>query len=587
MFCLNVYQKVVAKKPAPKVKEDSSSEDESSDEELAPVKNQPAKSSSSEDGSSSDEDEEEPAPVKKPPTTFEKAKAHTSSSEDESSSDEEEAPAPVKKQPTTLEKQQPTTLEKAKAETSSSEDESSSDEEEAPAPVKKQPTTLEKAKAETSSSEDESSSDEEEAPAPVKKQPTTLEKAKAETSSSEDEDEEPAPEKKPPTTLKKAEAESSSSGDESSSDDEPALPKKQPEVVKPAVKDSSSSEDDSDSDEESEDEKSKLLPYVQESDDETPPKKKSKVSSTKTSKQESSIEESDGEESEDEKVTPKKKDSDVKMLEAEQKSNAKQSKTPATQTQGGSKTLFVKNLSYAIERSQVENFFKEAGEVVDVRLAYENDRFRGFGHVEFASGEAAQKALELHGKQLLGRDVWLDFANEKRGSSTTPRSSNPGSNYQTARKGEGSQSKTIYVKGFDTSLGERETRDALREHFSSCGKITRIAVPNDRETGVVRGMAYIDFESGFDKALELNGSEFGGRYIVVNEAAPRADNSGDRPVSSGRNQGGRNSNRWNRGGRDSNGRNQGGRNQGRGRTPNKPSLFPASQAKKITFDDDE
>lgn len=41
-----------------------------------------------------------------------------------------------------------------------------------------------------------------------------------------------------------------------------------------------------------------------------------------------------------------------------------------------------------------ENFFKSAGEVVDVRFATgQDDSFRGFGHVEFATAEAAQKVL--------------------------------------------------------------------------------------------------------------------------------------------------------------------------------------------------
>ena len=39
-----------------------------------------------------------------------------------------------------------------------------------------------------------------------------------------------------------------------------------------------------------------------------------------------------------------------------------------------------------------ENFFKSAGEVVDVRFAMGQDNsFRGFGHVEFATAEAAAK----------------------------------------------------------------------------------------------------------------------------------------------------------------------------------------------------
>lgn len=44
-----------------------------------------------------------------------------------------------------------------------------------------------------------------------------------------------------------------------------------------------------------------------------------------------------------------------------------------------------------------ENFFKEAGEVVDVRFSTSRDdgSFRGFGHVEFASAEEAQKVRLL------------------------------------------------------------------------------------------------------------------------------------------------------------------------------------------------
>lgn len=38
-----------------------------------------------------------------------------------------------------------------------------------------------------------------------------------------------------------------------------------------------------------------------------------------------------------------------------------------------------------------EGFFKDAGEVVDVRFATDDTgKFKGFGHVEFATAEAAQ-----------------------------------------------------------------------------------------------------------------------------------------------------------------------------------------------------
>lgn len=37
-----------------------------------------------------------------------------------------------------------------------------------------------------------------------------------------------------------------------------------------------------------------------------------------------------------------------------------------------------------------ENFFKECGEIVDVRLHRDNEgRLKGYGHIEFATAEAA------------------------------------------------------------------------------------------------------------------------------------------------------------------------------------------------------
>ncbi|XP_013708070.1 nucleolin 2 isoform X6 [Brassica napus] len=456
-------------------------------------------------------------------------------------------------------------------------------------------------KVETSSS----SSDSEEE---VKIKKVTAKKplSKKDDSSSEDSssDEEAVTVKKKPAILKKAKAESSSSEDNSSSSDEESVPaKKQPTVVKsvkPAAKDSSSSEDESDedSDEESEDEKkkepaTKKLPAAaktksesseedsddEESDDEKPPTKKAKVSPTKTSKQESSSGESSEEESEDEKVTPKKKDTDVEMAEAEQKSEAKQVKTqttqrPTTQARGGSTTLFAGNLPFQIEKSDIEDFFKEVGGIVDVRFASDSDgRLKGYGHFEFASVEAAQKALNLNGKQLLGRTIRLSDANAK----PAPRSSNADGNFQSNRKGEGSQVKTIFVSRFDKSVAESDMRCALRGHFSDCGEITRISLPCDQETGATRGMAYLDLkeEDGFNKALGLNGSELGGWKILVLEGKPRGwnsdgNNSGDRFTAT-------------RPGRGRPGRVPPGR--GRPGRPSKPSILASAEGKKIVFDD--
>ncbi|XP_013583244.1 PREDICTED: nucleolin 2-like [Brassica oleracea var. oleracea] len=105
-----------------------------------------------------------------------------------------------------------------------------------------------------------------------------------------------------------------------------------------------------------------------------------------------------------------KKDTDVEMAEAKQKSNAKQTQTnetPSTQARGGSNQLFAGNLSSKTKKSDLEKFFKGVGgEIKVVRLA------RGYAHVEFASVEAVQKALKLNGKPLLGRKIKLDDFNK-------------------------------------------------------------------------------------------------------------------------------------------------------------------------------
>ncbi|KAJ6743994.1 hypothetical protein OIU79_030328, partial [Salix purpurea] len=164
-------------------------------------------------------------------------------------------------------------------------------------------------------------------------------------------------------------------------------------------------------------------------------------------------------------------------------SSAAETKPKATAQKESSseETLFVGNLSFQVERADVENFFKEAGEVADVRFALDADqRFKGFGHVEFTTAEAAQKALNFNGKSLLGREVRLDLARERgERSSNTPYSKDNNS-YQ---KGGGGQSQTIFVKGFDKFGGEDEIRSSLQEHFGSCGEIKRISIPTDYETG--------------------------------------------------------------------------------------------------------
>jgi RNA recognition motif-containing protein len=66
------------------------------------------------------------------------------------------------------------------------------------------------------------------------------------------------------------------------------------------------------------------------------------------------------------------------------------------------------------------------------------------------------------------------------------------------------------------------TSDELREAFEQFGTVTRAHVVTDRESGRSRGFGFVEMDDGADAAIEaMNGSEFNGRTLTVNEARPR------------------------------------------------------------------
>lgn len=80
-------------------------------------------------------------------------------------------------------------------------------------------------------------------------------------------------------------------------------------------------------------------------------------------------------------------------------------------------------------------------------------------------------------------------------------------------------SKSIYVGNLPWS----STEDEVRDLFSQFGEVTSVKLINDRETGRPRGFGFVEMDDADAlKAIEaLEGTEFGGRSLRVNEARPR------------------------------------------------------------------
>ena len=69
--------------------------------------------------------------------------------------------------------------------------------------------------------------------------------------------------------------------------------------------------------------------------------------------------------------------------------------------------------------------------------------------------------------------------------------------------------------------------DSWRELFSQHGNVASAQVVSDRETGRSRGFGFVEMGDGGEAAINaLNGTDFQGRSLTVNEARPRESGGG-------------------------------------------------------------
>ncbi|BAW97574.1 RNA-binding protein [[Synechococcus] sp. NIES-970] len=86
------------------------------------------------------------------------------------------------------------------------------------------------------------------------------------------------------------------------------------------------------------------------------------------------------------------------------------------------------------------------------------------------------------------------------------------------------------------NLSYQVTDEDLKETFAEYGKVNRVQVPTDRETGRPRGFAFVEMSTEDEEtaAIEaLDGAEWMGRDLKVNKAKPREDRRSSAPRSGG------------------------------------------------------
>jgi len=188
------------------------------------------------------------------------------------------------------------------------------------------------------------------------------------------------------------------------------------------------------------------------------------------------------------------------------------------------KTVYVGNLPFSVTKDQILNLFTAAGiKVIAVAMPLNPDmidevtgkqKSKGFAFVDVESEEMIEAAVEaLHQVELDGRTMRVNKLLPK--EEIAKRQSKNDRNYTTDGK------KKLYVG----NLKFEATVDEIDALFSEYGDVSDTYLP--MRDGNPRGFCFVTMDTeGADKAMtELDGANFQGRDLVVNEPLKKGEKS--------------------------------------------------------------
>ena len=79
--------------------------------------------------------------------------------------------------------------------------------------------------------------------------------------------------------------------------------------------------------------------------------------------------------------------------------------------------------------------------------------------------------------------------------------------------------KKLYVG----NLNFKTTEDEVRSLFAAYGEVQSVNMIMDRDTGRPRGFCFVEMENADAAIAELNGKDYSGRALTVNEARAREE----------------------------------------------------------------
>ena len=174
--------------------------------------------------------------------------------------------------------------------------------------------------------------------------------------------------------------------------------------------------------------------------------------------------------------------------------------------------LYVGNISFDENKTNLRKLFETYGEVTDVFLPLnrETKEGRGFGFVSMKDRAAADKAIqELNESSFGERTIYVNVAGEQKAGGT-PRTKRP---------------KPDKVKLYIGNLSFDLNEDDVKDIFKPFGTVYDCFIPTWPDSGNPRGFAFVSMDSAdADIAIQnADGTEVNGRTITVSKAMARKE----------------------------------------------------------------
>ena len=172
-------------------------------------------------------------------------------------------------------------------------------------------------------------------------------------------------------------------------------------------------------------------------------------------------------------------------------------------------------LSAKVRQRDLEDFFSSVGRVREVRMIMDNKtrRHKGIAYIEFYDINSVPLALALNGHKIAGYPIIIQPTQAEKNRAAASASA--------PQRGVSGPMR-LYVGSLHFNI----TEEMLKGIFEPFGRIDKIELMKDPESGRSKGYGFITFHDAEDakKALEqLNGFELAGRPMKVNYVTERTD----------------------------------------------------------------